>query len=95
MITGTPTDSLLDEAEEIVRAEWMRLQFESGSYVACAKMRAVRVRGRPAVVTAVVSQPGAWRCADSQPLLTRYWPRRVWPSQRSPPNQKDPDTHVA
>lgn len=91
MTTDTLTDALLEEAETIVWAEWMRLRCAaalSRQFIpTCAEMPAAR-RCPPQVVirTAMLDRPGAPR-----PRYRKHWPvsrrssRRVWPTQRSPP----------
>lgn len=89
MTTDALTDTVVDEAEAIVRAEWLRLQHDNalGEHARCSEMPAAVHRPvRAATLTATLkgSQP-------SPPRRGAGWPprcgplRRVWPTQRSPP----------
>lgn len=95
MTTDTLTDALPQEAETIVRAEWMRLLYATPPSQhqvtpACAEMPAARPRPpQVATCTATRDRPGAAR-----PRYRKQWPaggrssrpvRPVWPTQRSPP----------
>jgi uncharacterized protein (DUF885 family) len=85
MIIDTSTDALLEEAEAIVRAEWLRLR-ESGFGGPSAEMPAVRSRATPVPVAVALGQPGARYTGGGGQWPARRRPRRVWPSERSPPD---------
>jgi hypothetical protein len=92
MTTDVLTETVVDEAEAIVRAEWMRLQHDDAmrehlSCAVCSEMPASLphpVRGATLTATFDRSQP-------SPPIRRAEWPprcgpqRRVCPTQRSPP----------
>jgi len=92
MTTDTLTDALLEEAETIVWAEWMRLRCATAPRQrqftpTCAEMLAARPRPPQVVIrTAMLDRPGASRLR-----YRKQWPvgrrsnRPVWPTQRSPP----------
>lgn len=92
MTTDTLTDALLDEAETIVWAEWMRLMYVSTPSHrqftrTCAEMPAARPRP-PQVLTciALLERPGAPRSRYRTPWpAARGSSQPVWPTQRSPP----------
>ena len=89
---AVPTEAeAIDEAEAIVRAEWIRLTHDNGDLdnarcAACAEMPA---RPRPPSSAALAAVRG-WP-APVPPQRTPWPPRRgprrrrVWPRQRSPP----------
>ena len=101
MTTDVLTETVVDEVEAIVRAEWMRLHYDSpreqlrsavSSGMPAAKPRPVR----GATLTATLTR--------SQPLPQSRrtgWPprgapqRRVWPTQRSPPRPRGVPSHSA
>ena len=77
MTPETLIEPVLDEAEAIVCAEWMRLQFE------CAGTRtAIVERSWP-----VPRQP-RMKCSSRRRAC-----QRVWPTQRSPPAPWDSAEH--
>lgn len=92
MTTDTLTDALLEEAETIVWAEWMRLRCATTPHQrqftpTFAEMPAARPRPLQVVIrTAMLDRPSAPR-----PRYRKQWPdgrqpsRPVWPTQRSPP----------
>jgi hypothetical protein len=100
MITDALTETVIEEAvienaEAIVRAEWMRLHHESAPReqarrAACSEMPAARpcpatVATLPAIVKR--SRPSPPRPRTGLPR--RGGPqRRVWPTQRSPPQHR-------
>lgn len=93
MSIDTLTDALLDEAEAIVCAEWLRLQQDAGLRElalvgTCTELPAARKRALPAVVAVALDQPGSQQTGDSRQESARRRPGSVWPTQRSPPNQK-------
>jgi hypothetical protein len=90
MTTDALTETVVEEAEAIVRAEWMRLQHddaldEHAHRAVCSEMPAARPRSfRPVIRTATGKRSGAPRRRPGWP--PRSGPhRRVWPTQRSPP----------
>jgi len=92
MTTETLTDALLEEAETIVWAEWMRLLYATTPSQhqltpTCAEMPAARPRPpQVATRTAMLDRPGAARPRDrKQWPIGRRSSRPVWPTQRSPP----------
>jgi hypothetical protein len=91
MDTETLTEALLEEAEAIVRAEWLRLhdvEFRDRKPAPrCAELPNTRHRPRQAVGATVAIGPlGAWRDGESGDQPARRWlPLRVSPTQRSPP----------
>jgi hypothetical protein len=85
MTIDTPTDALVEEAEAIAHAEWMRM-LECEFLGICAERPAVRSRARPVVVTVALDQRGGWQAGGNEPWPARRRPRRVWPTQRSPPD---------
>ncbi|HEY9302799.1 MAG TPA: hypothetical protein VIO95_00745 [Mycobacterium sp.] len=89
MTIDTSTDALLEEAEAIVRAEWLRLR-ESEFFASCAELPAVRSRAIPIVVTVALDQRDARLTGGGGQWPARRRARRVWPSQRSPPEHHDP-----
>lgn len=85
MTTDTLPATVLDEAEAIVRAEWMRLQHNSASRKrklagACAALPAARGR-RPqvALLTAASPRPDARPPEGSKQWSPRRRPGQVWP----------------
>jgi hypothetical protein len=100
MITDALTETVIEEAvieiaEAIVRAEWMRLHHDSAPReqarrAACSEMPAARpcpatVATLPAIVKR--SRPSPPRRRTGSPR--RGGPqRRVWPTQRSPPQHR-------
>ena len=96
MTTDTLADAVLDEAEAIVCAEWMRLQHDSASLEDAligprAEMPAARRRPhRVATLTATLRGP-----AMTHPARRAGWPARrwlglpVWATQRSPPQHRE------
>jgi hypothetical protein len=92
MTTDALTETVLDEAEAIVRAEWMRLQHDEaprerapcavGSEMPAARPRPVTA----ATVTATLERP-----RPTPPKRWTGWQSKaapqqsVWPTQRSPP----------
>jgi hypothetical protein len=92
MTTGALTDIVLDEAEAIVRAEWLRLQRNApraGAHCAeCSEMPAARTRiliGAAAGTPRPPSPSPPRRQAEWAPR--RGAQRRVRPTQRSPPDR--------
>lgn len=84
----TLTATVLDEAETIVRAEWMRLQLDTAlSEPHVAEAPAARPRPtQVAPVTTTLDRPGQ-PLNDCGHWSTRRRQNRVWPTQRSPPTQ--------
>lgn len=92
MISEALTATAVEEAEAIVRAEWVCLQHDialrdHARREACYEMPAARtcsVAVSTSTATIKPSQPGL-------PTRRTRWPRRdgprrrVWPTQRSPP----------
>ncbi len=91
MTTAILADAVLEEAETIVWAEWMRLLYAAmpnGRQTAtCAELPAARPRPpRVVILTAMRDRPGAPRPGDREQWpIGRRSSRRVWPTQRSPP----------
>jgi hypothetical protein len=92
MITDALTNTVIEEAEAIVRAEWIRLHHgsaprEQARRAACCEMPAAR----PCTVTVATLAAILERSPLSPPRRRAAWPRRagpqrrVWPTQRSPP----------
>jgi hypothetical protein len=92
MDTDTSTEALLDEAEAIVRAEWLRLRDVQDHTVArrCVDLPNTRHRPPQAVATRVAVGPRAvWRDGDDHDQPARPWlALRVSPTQRSPPARR-------
>ncbi|EFG78276.1 MULTISPECIES: hypothetical protein [Mycobacterium] len=88
MAIDTLTDTVLDEAERIVRAEWMRLQLDTAlSEPQVAEAPAARPRPtQVAAVTTTLDRPSR-PPSDSSQGSTRRRQNRVWPTQRSPPTR--------
>jgi hypothetical protein len=95
VITDALTETVIEEAEAIVRAEWMRLHHDSAPReqarrAACSEMPAARpcpatVATLPAIVKRSRPSPPTPRTG----LPRRGGPqRRVWPTQRSPPQHR-------
>jgi hypothetical protein len=99
MISDALTETAVEEAERIVRAEWMRLHrdtvpHEQARRAACCEMPAARthlVTVPPMTAIDERSRPApGWRAG---------WPRRggpqrrVWPTQRSPPRRRMAERH--
>jgi hypothetical protein len=84
-------EAVIEEAEAIVRAEWMRLHHDSAlreqaRRAACSEMPAARpCPATVATLSAIVkrSRPSPARRRTRSPR--RGGPQRVWPTQRSPP----------
>jgi hypothetical protein len=96
MTIDTSTDALLEEAEAIVRAEWMRLHrgiaLRDREFVGtCAEMPAARICATPVLVTVALDERGARQAGGRGQWPPRRRPRSVWPSQRSPPQHNDAD----
>jgi|GEM_PF-2250515 hypothetical protein len=91
MIADVLTEALLDEAEAIVHAEWMRLQCgasrDAARYAVCSEMPAAR----PCLVTSATLTATIGRSRQAPERCRAGWPsrggpqRRIWPTQRSPP----------
>lgn len=100
MITDAPTETVIEEsvienAEAIVRAEWMRLHHDSAPReqarrAACSEMPAAR----PCPATVATLSAIVKRSRPSPPTPRTGLPRRggpqgrVWPTQRSPPQHR-------
>jgi len=90
MTTDTLTAAVLDEAESIVRAEWLRLLTAAvpGHRTAVS---ADMPAARPRPPTLALGSAPAGRCEVPLPVgrrhrsATRRRNRRVWPTQRAPP----------
>jgi hypothetical protein len=94
MISDALTEAAVEEAERIVRAEWMRLHHdtvphEQARRAACCEMPAARAY--PVTVAPVTAIDE--RSRQAPPRRRAGWPRRgepqrrVWPTQRSPPRR--------
>lgn len=86
MISDALTETVIEKAEAIVRAEWMRLHdvaLRDHRREACCELPAARTCS---VMTATLEWSRPWA-----PRRRPGWPRRggpqrrVWPRQRSPP----------
>lgn len=88
MSTDTLIEALLEEAEAIVWAEWVRLQREYGLAGTDSVMPVTRRRPPKAYVrTAVTDGHGARRAWPGGQWPARRGPgRQVWPTQRAPPS---------
>jgi hypothetical protein len=92
--TDTLTEALLEEAEAIVRAEWLRLHDLQprghGLSRRCTELPDIRHRQPHAIVTTVAVGPRGLRhgCASGEQPARRSLPLRVSPTQRSPPASK-------
>jgi hypothetical protein len=102
MTTDTLTDALLEEAETIVWAEWMRLLYATSPSQhqftpTCAELPAARPRPpQVATRTALRDRPGAPRpCYRKQRPAGRRSRRPVWPTQRSPPPTHHPTSFTS
>lgn len=90
MTTDTLTEALLEEAEAIVGAEWMRVQRETAlaEYpFAGACVEAPAARPRPtqvACLTTTFDRPCGAPLGNRQGSIRRRQDP-VWPTQRSPP----------
>lgn len=90
MTTDTLTEALLEEAEAIVRAEWLRVQrdtalAESPLVEAGAEAPAARLcPSQVAAVTTILDRPGGPPPGSRQRSIRRRQDP-VWPTQRSPP----------
>jgi len=96
MITDALTETVIEEAEAIVRAEWIRLHHDTAlreqarRAAACCEMPAARTCSPTvATSTAILKPSRLW-----PPRRRPRWPRRggpqrrVWPTQRSPPRHR-------
>lgn len=87
-------EAVIENAEAIVRAEWMRLHHDSvlreqARGTACSEMPAARpCPATVATVFAIVkrSRPSPPTRRTGSPR--RGGPQRVWPTQRSPPQHR-------
>jgi hypothetical protein len=89
-------EAVIEEAEAIVRVEWMRLHHDTAPRdqarrEACCEMPAARTCSvMIATSTAILKGP-----RPSSPRRLPGWPRRggpqrrVWPTQRSPPRYRE------
>lgn len=90
MTTDTLTAEVLDEAESVVRAEWLRLLTAAvpGHWTAVSTDMPV-ARPRPSKLVWCGLPSGrrdvALPSGRRQRSATRRRTRRVWPTQRSPP----------
>ncbi|MDT5336805.1 MAG: hypothetical protein QOD90_2310 [Mycobacterium sp.] len=92
MTTDALTDAVLDEAEAIVRAEWLRLQHDEAppERAPCA-VGSEMPAARPRPVTAATVTATVERSRPTPPRRRTGWPFKavlqqpVWPTQRSPP----------
>jgi hypothetical protein len=89
MTTDTLIDVSLEEAEAIMRAEWLRLQHDTASRER-QFAEAPAARPRPthvALLTTCSPRPARRPPPGSRQRSTRHRPKRVSPSQRSPPKR--------
>jgi hypothetical protein len=90
MTTDTLTTTAIDDAEAIVRAEWMRMEHDDAHSgheypTGCSEKPAAR----PRLVTCA-TMPLKWPGPTPSICRAGWSPtrgpvRRVWPTQRSPP----------
>lgn len=86
MAIDTLTDTVLDEAKAIVRAEWMRLQLNNTALGESQIAEAPAARPHPTHVTQLTTTLDRnWATSWQQAGSTRRRQNRVWPTQRSPP----------
>ncbi|OBH18366.1 hypothetical protein A5710_21950 [Mycolicibacter sinensis] len=91
MTTDTLTAHVLDEAERIVRAEWLQLlTAPEHCYAVRTEMPATRLRTpKLALCSAGPARPGAPPPARrAHRSATRRRNTQVWPTQRSPPDAR-------
>jgi hypothetical protein len=91
MTTDALIETALDEAEAIVRAEWIRLQHDDallehawcpvGSEMPAARPRPFGI----GTLTAMHNLNGTTPPRRLGASMPRCGPRRIWPTQRSPP----------
>lgn len=79
------TEFLVEQAEEIVRAEWERLQREWVLSVLCAEASTAQYLPRRFVFAAVCGEPRSARVDTATSRPTRRRAKRVRPMERSPP----------
>ena len=90
MTTDVLNETVVDEAEAIVHAEWLRLQHDSPHHLRC-EVCSEMPAARPRPVGAATLTAALPRSQPSPPSRRTGWPsrggpkRRVWPTQRSPP----------
>lgn len=92
MISDALTETVIEEAEAIVRAEWVRLHHDTAlrdqaRHEACCEMPAARTCS-VVIATSTALFKGPRQSSPTRlPGLsrTRETQRRVWPTQRSPP----------
>lgn len=94
MISGALNETVIEEAEAIVRAEWMRVQHEGAWH---EQVRPAPCSEMPAALPCIVTLATIAIVEPSRPLLGRRRTglarrggpqRRVWPTQRSPPRNR-------
>lgn len=86
MSTDTLADAVVEEAEEIVQAEWERLQREL--FGADAQLPAIWPQPpQVGICTTTLGRRRASSACRDRRWSTRRPPGRVWPTQRSPPMQ--------
>ncbi|MCV7383670.1 hypothetical protein [Mycolicibacter longobardus] len=90
MTTDTLIAEVLDEAESIVRAEWLRLlTAEAPGHCTAERTETPATRPRPPKLALRGVKPDgrsvALPACRRHRSATRSRSRRVWPSQRSPP----------
>jgi hypothetical protein len=93
MDTDTLTEALLEEAEAIVRAEWLRLyDVQPRDHRLSRPCAELPTRHHPsqAIVATVAVGPDRmpYDCASGDQPARCWLPLRVSPSQRSPPASK-------
>jgi hypothetical protein len=93
MDTDTLTEALLEEAEAIVRAEWLRLHDvrprDHRLSRPCAELPS-RHHPSHTIVATVAVRPHRmpYDCASGDQPARRWLPLRVSPTQRSPPENE-------
>src|SRR4051812_4159402 len=100
MISDALAETVIENAEAIVRAEWLRLHRDTVPHdqprrAACCEMPAARSHTVTVAPMAAILE----RSRPAPPRRRAGWPRRsgpqrrVWPTQRSPPRRRVADRH--
>jgi hypothetical protein len=94
MTTDVLTEEILEQAETIVEAEWLRLHQDNVAPVDAHRPISQMPAARSRPVTTITSTATDAR-PEYSPLPSRpQWPptsgslQRVWPTQRSPPRHR-------
>jgi hypothetical protein len=95
-LTETAVEAAIENAEAIVRAEWLRLHHDTALH---EQARREMPAARTYPVTAAPMTAILERSRLAPPRRRAGWPRRggpqrrVWPTQRSPPRRRVADRH--